>query len=600
MAVSIPRINRIEPSTTMPKNDRLNLQVRDQAYNIQQATKTAVAFGNVAGDIYQEYENDKIDQLSSEADLEYTRWNDEKLTQLKNYDGDPTDAYVKYDEESKEKYEEIINRRPDLNDRVKRHFTSRLAKTVENQNTAVLKQRGLQQEVYKNNLFEATVRLKKNSLPVSASYAQKDDPTSFAMFDQGMSDIKTLVAKQGIDKGTVLKLPSDAKSWTHAYQDDEGNMVKVNMTDIAKQRVAKELSEGVQYSLESMIAAGQVEEAKIMKDRYKAYLDPKALTSVEKKFKDKGVKDDANNFLNNLRGKSSDVQLAEIEKIQDFELKSEVLKKKEAYDNLIESQRDRKVKVNYNTLSSHVLEKMNSPQPYNGVADLEADPKFSQTWDNLDTKGKKAIMEMVKAPKESNEKALIKTHQLILGESGDIQTMTVQDFYNETAGLSKADRNKALTQFMKLKDPSASQERASVKRANEYLRDQFLIDEHIKRDKFGKIRGDDETTLLKAQQKLLDYLDNNTGLNEKQLKDFVKDFSAAEIKGKVFTPEIKVIEMKKPMSVKTEANLIQDMKTSPTRLKQLNELKRQFRAENKYFPTDNDEQFLNYVKRKVK
>lgn len=592
MAVSIPHLNRIEPDDTMPQNDRINMRVRDQASNILGRTEEIESLGNKGMDIFQQAENDTIDTVSSTVESDYTSWNNAELEKLKKIKGDPTVHYAQYEERAKQKREDILKQYSNVSDRVKRHTTSRFDKVVGNQSIVANKQRGAQQETWENDSFEAAVKLKKDSLPVNAGYVQVGDASSYSMFEDGMREIKTLISKRGLKQGTVTRLPDDAEKYSHSFVDDDGKTVKVSMTDVAKQRTAKELSEGVKNSIDVLIASGQMDAARDMQEKYKGYIDPVSQVKIDKKFETAGRKDEAYKFVAGLRGKASGDQMATIDSIQDPELRSEVLKIKDADDRRIESMRDRKAKRNYETLATKVLERQNSDQPFHGLADLENDPLYKQTWDNLNPKQKKAVVEMVSAPKESNPKSELRMQNLFLG-SGDkqIETMTPEEFAEETVGLSKASKTKYTNLFMSLRVQTEGEKRAMYTQAGNMLRDQLLADGHIKRNDYNKIAGDDEITLIKANEKLMQHLASQTGtFRPEQLQKFVKDFSAAEIKGKVFNPQPKSVL--KPKSDTTSRT--PDVKVSGD---EMIKLKRKYRSEKGKFPSPNDTDFLEYVKR---
>lgn len=594
--VSVPRLNRIEPSQALPKNDRINMNVQDQGARILQQGGMLANIAETADKVYIAAEDNKIEQLSNEAEIEYSSWNAQELQKLKSYQGDPTDAYVEYDTKVQEKRKEILERRPDLGERVRNNMTARLDKAIGTQTIAAYNQRGAQQETYENNIFESTVKLKKDNLPVSAGYIQKDDPSSFLMFDQGMSDIRTTIAKRGLKNGTVELLPDDAQTWSHSYVNEDGKVVKVLETPLAKQRIAKEQSEGVKSSIEVLIAGGRVEEAKMMQEKYKGYIDPASAAKIDNKFKTAGRKDEAYNIVGSMQGKSEDAQLAAIEKIADPELRSEVLKIKDADTRRLEALKERKGKANYDTLANRVLAKMNSNQPYFGIADLENDPLYKQTWDSIPPAKKKAIIEMVDAPKESNSKSEIRVQSLFLGtdQEHQLETMTPEDFAEYTSGLSKADKKKYTGMYMSLRTQSEGERRSMYKQAGKMLQDQFLIDGHIKRNSYGKIAGDDEVTLLKAQNSLIDHLSTQYGsFNEKQLQDFVKEFSAAEIKEKAFNPASR-IPVKSKSSVKTATSDV----TLPADKDVILSLKRDYREKYNKWPAPNDEKWMALLKSK--
>jgi hypothetical protein len=593
--VVVPHLDPIQKSDTLPNNDRINMKVNDQASNILNQTQGVVGIADKVGDIYQKYENDKIDSLANVAEQEYSIWNDAELAKLKSYEGDPTDAYADYDKRSREKYDSMLAARPELNERVKRHFTGRLDKTVANQNVAVLKQRGMQQEVYSNNVYESTVKLKKDNLPVVAGYIQADDDSSFLQFENGMSDIKTLVAKRGISKGTVTQLADDDKSrHDHVYQDDDGKMVRVAMSPIAKQRVAKDLSEGVKSSIEVMIAGGRIEEAKIMQEKYKGYIDPVAKVKIDKKFQTAGRKAEAFEIIGGLSKNATPEEIKAKTK-DDPELESEVLKLKDSNDRKIQNMKTRKEKANYDTMAKDLIEAQNSDQPILSVWDLENNPKYKATYDNMSPKQQKAIAEMVDAPKDSSPKSELRIQNLFFGtaEGKKIETITPEEFAEETVGLSKADKKKYTNMYMSLRTQSEGEKRAMYTQAGKMLQDQLIYDGHIKRNNFGKIAGDDETTLIEARNELTAKLGSEYGVfKPDQLQQYVKDYSAAKIKGNAFNPK-----SRKPADTKKEDKQVIKIKNRT----EYNNLVRLYSKQNNgEIPKQDDPKFVNFVQKTLK
>ncbi len=538
--VQVPRLQRIQNSPAQPANDRINLQARDQASNILGNTQAITGIAKEATDLYYDIEDQKITQMSYEAEQQYKEWNATKLGQLKSFEGDPTDAYAQYDEEEKEKFEELINARPDVSERVKNNLKANLTKVQNSQRIAVLKQRGAQQETYENNLFESTVKLKRDDLSVNAGYVRKDDPGSFLLFDQGLADVKTVIAQRAVKKGTAEVLPEDAESWTHAYRDAEGKVIKVKMNDIAKQRVAQELSKGVVTSIENMIASGYTDEAKLMQERYKGYIDPINAGKLKTKFKDVDIKDEAFAFMGGINGKNEADQMAAIDKISNPELRSEVLKIKDTDDNRRESIRKRQQESNYNVLANRVLEKMNSPNPYYGMADLENDPLYKQTWDKLDPKQKKTILESVKAPDKTDEKAEIAIQNLFFGndENYQLDTIPPEQFQTYLTGLNSADRKKYTNEYNRLRIESAGEQRSTFKRAEKMLSDQLFLIGYLKKNDYNAFDQRSQKRMIEANNELMDYLStqNTANMSDKELKDFVIKYSAAKAKDEAFSP----------------------------------------------------------------
>jgi hypothetical protein len=593
--VSIPRLNRAEPTTALPKNDRINMRVQDQGSNILNTTQSISSVAHEVGDIYQKYENDKIDQLASSAEQEYTKWIDGELRNIKSKEGDPTDHYADLDKRAKEKYDAILSSRPDMNERVRSHVTSRLDKSVNNTSVAVDKQRGMQEEVYDNNVYESGLKLKKDGLSVTAGYIQKEDSSSFLMYDQNLADIKTSVVRQGLKKGTVTKLPADAESgFNHVYKDDDGSIVKVQMTDIAKQRAAKEMSEGVKSSIDVMIASGRVEEAKQTQERYKDYIDPLSKAKLQEKFSNADRKTEAYGFIATIRGKSQEQQISAIDAIKDPELRSEALKIKDADDAKIESMRKRKSETNYNTLANRVINKMNSEEPYHGIADLESDPLYKQTWDNIDPKKKQAILEQVEAPKNSNTTVELKVQDIVFGRSEKkLEDYTPEEWAEATVGLNRSAKSRYSKFYVDSKTQTGAEKRGVYTQAGKALQDQLLIDRKIKKDKYGNLSSRDEIKLKEMNNELMDELASHPGnMDPKQVKDFVKSFTAGTLKKNFYNPQ------PNPATSK-QAKTTPSGKIPITRTQLNNFVRLYSKKNNGIIPTQDDPKFINFVQQNL-
>jgi hypothetical protein len=597
---TVPKIERINTSPAMPKNDRINFQAQDNSDIITNRVNTVVGLADKVGDLYQKYENDKIDNIAAQNEADYSKWNNQRLQQLKNYQGDPTEAYAQYEKERDEKYNEIIGGLENASDRVKRHVSSRLNGVVARQNVSAMNQRGAQQETYDNNMYESQLKLRKDGLSVNAGYIKSGDKSSYFMFEEGLHDIKTTIAKRGIKKGTATELDPDAKSWDHIYKDDDGKIVKVKFSDVAKVRAAKETSEGIKNSIDVMIAGGQTAEAAEMKERYAAFLDPSSASKIQNKLDKSNRKQDAYKVLGTLRNKPEAVQIEEIEKISDPELRSQVIKIKDADDAKMSNMRERKDKKNYEALAKVVIERQNSDTPFFGMAELEEDPLFKQTWDNMSAKSQVGIREMVETPKASSEKSLIKVNSFLLGESDQkIEDVSVEEFYREyLPGLSKGERSRAITRFNRLKDPTAAQERSMVKRANEVLKSKLIMSGYVKKDYMGRFAGGSEKRLYEAQSKLGAYLSETSTIpSEQGLNELVNKFVAEEIEGEVFRPSKPVKKDISASPEKTKAPVTTNIVSSLSPLDKVN-LKTEFKRVNGFTPLDKDPRFEDFVKKK--
>lgn len=549
--IRVPTLQRIQPSAAMPQNDRINVNVQSQANNI---LKTTNAIGGLIGgvdEIYTASEDAKIETISNENELEYSSWKENELQKLRSYEGDPTDAYAQFDIDENEKRKEILGKLENASERVKGHVQSRLDKSIDSQRNGVLKQRGLQQETYENNVFESTVELKRNNMPVVAGYIKKDDPASFSDFDNQISDMRTLVAKRGIKRGTSYVVEPGAK-YDHKFVSEEGEEVFVKMSDIDKQKLAKESSQGVVSSIEVLLANGSTEEAKNIHNIYKGYIDAKSAATLSRKFETQDVKNKAFEIAGSLEGLSFEQQKKELAKVEDYKVKSEVLKIVNTNENRIEQLTKRQQDQNYEALDKVITERQRSKNPYYGLADLENDPKYKLMFDKASAKQQRALEELIISPKEDDPDAEQKVQETLSGQNPDIPltSLTPAKFRELTVGLKASTKSRYTTIFNSLSVETASEKRATYKRADQLLYGHLLSQKFIKGD--GK--ASDKIKLVQARNKLYDELDRygTATINEKQLNDFTKSYAESVKKGETFNPPAQPIPQAPKTTAKTE------------------------------------------------
>ena len=343
------------------------------------------------------------------------------------------------------------------------------------------------------------------------------------------------------------------------------------------------MSQGVVSSINVLIDSGHVEEARSLQEKYNSYVDPLSEAKLAKKFKTVDLKVSAFKKVNEIERLPENQQLDAIEKIDDIELRSEVLKIKDTNNNRRDSLRDSRYKANYNTLAKQVLGKK-----YFGISDLEKDPIYKQTWDNLNAKGQQAIHDMIKAPKGSSSGSQVEIQNLFFGnnEEFEIETITPEEFQLFLSGLSKSDRKKYTSMFTKLRVESAGAQRENHRRANKFLINALLRHEEIEKNKFDKFDEDDTITIIEANNELIDFLDSEKGVfSDKQLKDFVNEFTAAKVEDRIFVPKPRRKTKKKRVDIK-------DLNLQP---RELVDLKLKYRKQFGIFPIANSESFINFV-----
>lgn len=525
-----PRIQRLQSSSSdgLP-SQRINIQAPDNSASILNNAASANRLIQTGANVYEQIENQKISNINNTVEQEFTSWNNNKLKEIRSIQGDPTEAYAQYDVDAKEKYDSILANYPDMNDRVRGYVTSHLGKVRNNQNYQTLKQRGAQQETYENNLFESTVNLKRNNLAVNAGHIQPGNPGSYLPFDDSINDLKTAVAERFLKKGNGKVVDEDSTDFTHMYRNAEGNIVKIKMDAIGKQRLAKELSRGVSDGIKAMVNSGYAQGAKETFERYKGYIDPRTKVSLTNKFTKDANKNEAKRIYSETQGSSPEVQKSTIDKIKDPDVKLEYLKYKDAIDSRMERDRKRRSDLAQNSILTLVQQRQDSGNPYSGVSELEDEQVFKEMEDFLTPKGRRAVQEAIKSPKNSTDSSLLRVQNLYL--TGEFDQLSPEQLMFEMRGLNRADRTKFNNLYLKEKGSATpAAQRAVVNLASKQLEEQLLSAGTVKKNG-GKFTKSSQKKLAKLKGEMIDYFGDNVGnLNHKEARDKVKEFVATQVK----------------------------------------------------------------------
>jgi len=587
----VPRLKSIQGQSKSIKGQRINVKAQSSAGLIQAQSSAVSSIAKTGIDLHTKYEDKKVDQYTSEMEQDYTPWLDQELVNLKTQKGDPTQGYINLEKAEQERIKSYSEKHKNLSQDVQDRLSANASSISSKHRLAILKQRGAQQETYGSNLYESNLTLKRTGLPATAGYIRKDEPSTFLPFDMDVADIKTTISKRGLEQGTVERLPDDAKSWNHMYRNDDGTMVKVKMSPMAQARAAKELNEGIYNSVKVLSDSGYSAEAQQLAERYKGSIDPLNAAKLAKMFNTADKKNDANVFRTEIQDLTPAQQDVKIEEIRDPALKSEVEALNEADAKRRDAKQTRKHKKNYESLATHVMERMGSNNPYYNMSDLEKDPLYKETWQHLDSKGREAITEMVKAVKSTNYSSEARVQSLLFGEveGVDIAVMTPTEFQHEMRGMNEKDRRRYTGLFNSLRIESASEKRATYTSANRLLMDEMFANELIVKNDFGKYDEDEQLIINKAKSELMSKLNaHGTNLDPKQIRDFVEGYTQSLVKEETFNPAPR-------REVKRKATEDIDL-TARQRVT----FKTDFKSKFGYRPRNNDEKYKSFVREEMK
>lgn len=593
MAVTLPRINPIQ-SSGPSANPRINVKVQSQAGAILKKTAGVSSLVKTGAAIQEKYEDDTINQISNDLGRKYKAWDNEQLQKLAKIspDIDPTKAYNEYDIAKSKKHEELLGQYSGLSGRVRSNVEGNLAKTQESYENRGLKQRGLQQNVYKNNLHVATLKLNRENLADDAANVTASGKSNF---DTTLRNISTEIAKNGQDNSTVERLPDDAKSWDYDYPGPDNKMVKVKLTNVAKLKIAQQQGEGIAFSIKSAIDSGQLNQAKIVYDKYKDRLDTKNKNEITKKFGKENIRTEAVKKVSEIERLPINEQTAAINNIENDELRNK------ARGILVtnNSQRARMEAQKHASNGDTYLDRMEvlrKAGKLNGIEDLDKDPTLRAlaSGKNLSHKFKKSLEQEFKTSKQSGvsePKAVDKMMNLFYGNDPNfkIETMPYSKFSEYLLGINnKAERKKYTNDFKKLKTVTPSEERATLNRAGKLLEEQLIAGEFLEKED-GFITADSEIDFIKAKTAMFDFYTEYSAagpLRDEELRGFIKSYSKAVIDDKVKTWSV-------PTRIGGPTKNIGDFKLDRAAIFRLKKL---YKEENDEPPLTNSTEFYNFVK----
>lgn len=543
MPIEIPKLQQIQPTQTQ-QSYRMKQNVKSQAGLITGRVDAINKVVSSADKAHTSYENQEIDKLGTEAELMYTSWQNETLRKLKEIKDDPTKAYADYEVEENKVVDEILAKYPDSSDRVKQGVTQRIVDLRNGRRETVLKQRGAQLSQYKHNLHLTGRKLRVDNLAVNVSNVYAGNESSFTYYQSQLDDLKSHEVKNMLRMKTAFIVDDPSKADHTIYRppiEEGGKPVAehIAFTELGANEWAKERSDAATKSLEVLLNMGRTKDAEAFYDKFKKYIDPLNAAKLDKRFNVAKVEDEAYMKAAEISRLPIEKRQEAVDKIKDNQVREKTDKLLIAQNERIKSRRQAKEEKNFNYLSSKVMERMESNNPYSGYVQLQGEQIYKETWDNMSNTQKQAIKEMIEAPKNSNVSSWHRVQNIFFGEdpNNELGTMTPQEFEYQARGLNKADKEEARKTFQRLRIESAGEERAVFKSVGYKLEQRMIADEIIEKNpKTGFYDAENMKMLVEAKSNLMANLEKQSGkMTEVQQDLYVKEY-IAKIYKKKLTP----------------------------------------------------------------
>lgn len=522
MAVQVPRLNRFESQQTQSVG-RSELQAPNVAAIVQPQMNAVTTIAEQQAAYFQKQEDNAIDTAAKAAANEYNIYLNNELSKARTFKGDPTQIYAQFDESRQKKYEELLNKNPNLSDRGKAAIAGELSQVSSSYQMKKDTAYAGQYYDYDLGVTRDGGKIASQDIPNLAGFVNPSDEKSFKAIDATIARIGNLWKQHGEKFGAV-------------EQDEFGNVVPSKHLQL---EMGEQVSKGLTDAIDTLNASGHPEIAEAIYAKYNKFIDESKKDKISKSIKDTATDIKIENLAAQSYGKGPE----KITKMIDKEFADKPEAKKKAYAEIDSRQRqmdnmkERVAENNFKYLANQLFQKQNSDEPFAKVYDMEKDPKYKALLPTLNPNDRKNLHGLIVAPKDSNPNAVMNYLNAI--KNNELAGMPPEDLVKLKGGLSRADGKTVETLWKKYNSPKTSAE--EIRSMNDLMGN---LDEQlqavgyvkkVKRDD-GSTAGYNEKDQAKITQAIneltaqLDKLPPNMGYAERKkiLIEFAAKKKAAE------------------------------------------------------------------------
>ena len=503
MPVQVPTLERFAPQQPQSVG-RIDYKPMDATQGQAMQSNAVEKLGTTAIGVYEKYEKQAGDTESEKAATELHRHLEQKLEGpggAKHWKGDPTEAYKKYDDEEKTKYEEITNRYKDSSDTTRRLVEEKLAsvrlKFDDRRTTAF----GSQTSIYEAGVAKDAIDVSIEDMVHDTAHLDVTDPHTTIPLDRSISKI--------IDQH-------------YALGEKQGTVVNGVASPSVKLDIARSVSKGIYGAIDNLNAAGDVDGAKFLLEKYKDKLDVKSRANAEEKTKKAYDEQKADQEFAKVRGLEKDKAFAALDKIKDDNIREKAIANLDTYHRHAENMQKREQDDNFERSAKIVFDKERTGDPFLTVNDMESDPRIKKYLDKMAPNQVEHLRKMIDVPNESDEDA--KTEALDLIATNQLTNIKAADLPGITADLNDHDRNLFTNEWIKANTDTEPEVRSRTKFMLPQLTKQLESIGYIKKNREGKYSKEDEKRNNDARTELI--IETNAmpkGMSISDQEQWVKD-----------------------------------------------------------------------------
>lgn len=448
-----PKVDRVQVNDAQSVG-RVNARIDNGAATFGDTANKLVSAVSETKNAFDKAMEDGAKVTAADAGNQYDQWRQSSLKGLKDFKGNPTEVFSKFDEESQKQQQALLEKYKDAPDITRQMIRQKLSEVHARTNVDRLVQEHIQSNAYADGVSKAAADNAGQSLLSLTSVFDPKDEHSVAMFDAGVDEIRKPLYDNNIRKGLITKNP-------------DGTIKEIN--PIAQDDIRQTVSKKLRDAITNLNENGQPEKADFLIKKYASEIAPQDLNALQKGNKDSVINDKALNALVQIKHMEPKAAFAWIDKnVPDLEVAEKLRAKYSTLQGQIAATtRDAQAQA-FNDAVNRVR---GSGTKFVSVEALHDDPVIKNLIPRMSLEQQQKIEKYVFKPAVSDPKQIAQINQARV--NGDFYTMNAQDLEESLAGLSEKDHRKYRSIWERRNDPSEGQNRAAFS----FMHDKILIPE---------------------------------------------------------------------------------------------------------------------------
>jgi len=516
MAVQIPRLQKLGPQA--PESiGRIPTDVVQQAPATQQVDQAVTGAMSQVADYYGRVEEEAAQTTSTEASLKWDISTRTKLHQLKQIEGNPTEHYAKFDEDSVQLENDITKQYEGSSGRTQHLIKEKILKSRQGMADTRALFEGAQFSKYQDKVSTSKIVVSQDKMLDAAMFATKGQPSSLIELAKVREEIVNEHLEMAVRKGVATK---DVETGKITVPD--------SYKPIIDRAIRTDLTKGLGDVVKTLNQSDKPEEAQYVLDVYSADIlgpeknslrkssDSKVVELMALKVADKVRGLDGKAAIDAIRKSTSDLVVRE--KAEEI-FNAQAVRKKHA----VERDQDQRFESALGALKG---------KDYTSVTELELDKDFQSHTSGLKHAQIESIKKLVFArPEFSNEK--VKFEMLDLIKSGKLADLSSAQFYQKAGELSTDDFNKY--ERIYIQDVNETEPEKRNRRSDMFntLNKQMILAKIIRKD--SRLSTKEINTKVSWQEEMLAQEKNYpAGTKSEVYQEWVRKFVADKVAGQTF------------------------------------------------------------------